>query len=151
VSLLPAFAAALLLAAGPAKPVVGPREKCPVCGMLVAKHPAWIAEIRFRDGTHVVFDGAKDLFKFALRLDDYGPATRRTDVEAMLVLDYYSLEPVPAREAWYVVGSDVYGPMGHELVPFARERDAREFLADHRGKRLLRFADVTAAVVKELD
>jgi nitrous oxide reductase accessory protein NosL len=150
-SLLPALAAALLLAAGPAKLAAEPREKCPVCGMFVAKHPQWIAEIRFADGSRVVFDGAKDLFKFALRMDDYGPATRRTDVASMTVLDYYSLEPVPAREAWFVVGSDVFGPMGHELVPFATERDAREFLADHRGRRVLRFADVTAALVGELD
>jgi nitrous oxide reductase accessory protein NosL len=143
--------AALLLLAGPAKLVAGPKEKCPVCGMFVAKHPGWIAEVRFGDGSRVVFDGAKDLFKFLFKVKDYGPAARRTDVAGMLVLDYYALEPVPAREAWFVVGSDVYGPMGHELVPFGREADAREFLRDHRGRRVLRFAEVTRALVEELD
>ena len=56
-----------------------------------------------------------------------------------------------ARTAWFVVGSDVLGPMGHELVPFAREAEAREFLRDHRGKQVLRFAEVTPALLKALD
>jgi len=144
-------AAALILLAGPAKLDPGPKEKCPVCGMFVAKHPAWAAEIRFGDGSRVLFDGAKDLFKFVFKVKDYGPSARRTDVERILVSDYYSLEPVPAGDAWFVVGSDVYGPMGHELVPFRLEADAREFLRDHRGRQVVRFSEVTPALVAELD
>jgi nitrous oxide reductase accessory protein NosL len=68
-----------------------------------------------------------------------------------LVTDYYALRRVDARGAWYVLGSDVFGPMGRELVPFAAEQDAREFLADHRGKRVLRFFEVTPAILKELE
>ena len=39
-------------------------DKCPVCGMFVAKYPDFLAQIIFRDGTYAVFDGAKDLFKY---------------------------------------------------------------------------------------
>lgn len=144
-------AAGLLLLAGPEPVKPGPREKCPVCGMFVARYPDWVAGIRFRDGSRALFDGAKDLFKLLFQVEDYGPVSRRTDVESIFVTDYYALTPVEARAAWYVVGSDVLGPMGHELVPFAREAEAREFLRDHRGRQVLRFAEVTPALVKALD
>jgi len=140
---------AVLAGPGPVKPE--PREKCPVCGMFVARYPDWIAGIRFADGSRVLFDGAKDLFKFRFRLEDYGPAARRTDIEAVFVTDYYAVRPVEARAAWYVVGSDVLGPMGHELVPFEKQEDARGFLADHRGKRILRFDEVTVDLLRSLD
>jgi nitrous oxide reductase accessory protein NosL len=50
-----------------------------------------------------------------------------------------------------VVGSDVYGPMGHELVPLADEAEAREFLADHKGRRTLRADGVSLALLEGLD
>jgi nitrous oxide reductase accessory protein NosL len=58
---------------------------------------------------------------------------------------------VDARAASYVSGSDVYGPMGRELVPFARREDAEEFRRDHHGTAILAFGDVTPDVVRALD
>jgi nitrous oxide reductase accessory protein NosL len=139
----------LLAAPEPVKP--RPGEKCPVCGMFVVRYPDWVAGIRFADGDRVLFDGAKDLFKFVLRYEDYGAVARRTDVAATFVTDYYTLKLVEARAAVYVMGGDVLGPMGQELVPFGRRQDAEEFKRDHRGQRLLRFDEVTPAILKALD
>jgi nitrous oxide reductase accessory protein NosL len=140
---------ALLLAGPEPKPLPG--EKCPVCGMFVARYPDWVAGVRFAGGDRVLFDGAKDLFKFLLKCEDYGAVMRRTDVAAVFVTDYYTLKPVEARAAFYVTGADVLGPMGHELVPFGRREDAEEFRRDHRGQRLHRFDEVTPALLKALD
>jgi len=148
---LAALAVGLSLLAGPEPVKPGPREKCPVCGMFVVRYPDWIAGMRFRDGTRVLFDGAKDLFKFRFKLEDYGPAAHRTDLEWIFVTDYYGVRQVDARAAWYVVGSDVLGPMGLELIPFEQEAEARDFLRDHRGKRLLRFDEITVELVQGLD
>jgi hypothetical protein len=41
----------------PVKP--GPKDKCPVCGMFVAKYPDWVAALVFSDGSTVFFDGVK--------------------------------------------------------------------------------------------
>lgn len=125
-------------------------EKCPVCGMFVARHPDWLAGARFADGGHAFFDGAKDLFRFLVGEVRDGQGHTARDVRSAFVTDYYSVQPVSAGEAWFVIGSDVLGPMGRELVAFADERAAREFLADHRGTRVLRFADVTPALLEEL-
>jgi nitrous oxide reductase accessory protein NosL len=142
---------AALLLAGPAPVVPRPDEKCPVCGMFVARYPDWVAGIRYQDGSRVLFDGAKDLFKFVMRFEAYGATAPRADVAAVFVTDYYSLKPLEAERAWFVIGADVLGPMGHELVPFARLEEAQEFLRDHRGRRLLRYQEVTPAEVRALD
>jgi nitrous oxide reductase accessory protein NosL len=150
------LAAAALLAAvchaadwKPAKP--GPGDKCPVCGMFVAKYPDFAAEVIYPDGRRAYFDGAKDLFKYLLSPKAYDPSRRRSEITAIHVTDYYSLAPVDGKRALYVIGSDVLGPMGKELIPFAVEKEAREFLADHKGKRILRFDEVTAELLKGLD
>lgn len=151
-----ALLASLACAAAPAGAgdrdfvVPTPADKCHVCGMFVARYPDWVAGVRFGDGGHAVFDGAKDLFKFLFAVERYAPKRTRADVRDVFVTDYYGVRQIDARAAWFVIGSDVLGPMGNELVPFAAEADAREFLKDHRGRRLLRFDDVTPALVKEL-
>jgi len=129
----------------------GTSEKCPVCGMFVAKYPDWVAEVTFRDGGHAVFDGPKDLFKFLAGMKDYAPGRTAADIDGVFVHDYYAVKPIDGRAAFYVLGSDTTGPMGRELIPFAREADAREFLRDHHGKKVLRFGEVTPSVLKELD
>ena len=55
----------------PFKP--GATDKCPVCGMFVAKYPDWVAEIIFKDGSAVYFDGCKDMFKYYFNLKRYNP------------------------------------------------------------------------------
>lgn len=133
----------------PVKP--SPKDKCPVCGMFVAKYPDFVAQVIFQDGSYAVFDGAKDLFKYYLNLKKYAPAKRVEDIASIYVTDYYSLELIDGPQAWYVVGSDVYGPMGKELIPFSKESDARGFMKDHKGKSLLRFKDVSVELIRGLE
>jgi nitrous oxide reductase accessory protein NosL len=50
-----------------------------------------------------------------------------------------------------VVGSDVLGPMGHEMVPLAGKEDAADFIKDHKGTRILTFEQVTKDLPPRLD
>jgi len=127
------------------------KDKCSVCGMFVARYPDWIAEVRFRDGGYAVFDGPKDLIKYLMDLTRYAPGRHREDIEAIFVMDYYAVRPIDGSTAFYVEGSYVKGPMGTEFIPFAKEVDAREFLKDHGGKRILQFTDITPAVLKQVE
>lgn len=133
----------------PAQPSV--KDKCPVCGMFVYKYPDWQAQIVFKDGSSQFFDGAKDLFKYYFNIRKYSPGRTRKEIAAVFVMEYYDLESIDATKAFYVVGSDVYGPMGHELIPFAALEDARAFKDDHQGRKILPFDQVTLRMVKELD
>ncbi len=125
----------------------GPGDKCQTCGMFVAKYPEFLAQIRLKKGPTLFFDGAKDMFKQYLKMG----SAERGDITAIYVTGYYNVKPIDATKALYVTGSDVNGPMGAELVSFPTDTAAKEFMRDHKGKRILRFKDVTPAVIKELD
>ena len=128
-----------------------PSDKCPVCGMFVAKYPDFAGQVIFRDGTAMFFDGAKDLFKYYLNLATYSPKRRQGDIASIFVTSYYSLSSIDGRKAWYVTGSDVFGPMGRELIPFENEAEAREFKVDHKGNAILRFPEVTVGVMRGME
>ena len=132
-------------------PSPGPKDTCPVCGMFVAKYPEWIATVGYRDGHAHHFDGAKDLFKYLLDISRWAPGHRAKDIVAIGVTEYYGLTLIDARTAWFVIGSDVLGPMGHELIPLMTEEDALEFMQDHSGRRILRFNEVDGEILKNLD
>jgi copper chaperone NosL len=134
---------------GPVKPST--KDKCPVCGMFVAKYPDFLAEILFKDGTYAVFDGTKDMFKYYLNLKKYNASKRTDDIEAVYVTDYYKLSFMDGVKAVYVIGSDIYGPMGRELIPFEKENDAKEFMKDHKGKAILKFGEINTEIVRSLD
>lgn len=122
--------------------VVDKDEKCPVCGMFVYKYPKWATQIYYGD-KHFSFDGVKDMIKYYFAHKD--------GITKMLVNEYYTQEAIDAREAYYVVGSDVTGPMGAELIAFKSKKDASEFSLDHKGKNVLGFDEITLEVVKKLD
>ncbi len=133
----------------PIKP--GPRDKCPVCGMFVVKHPDWIAEILFKDGSSAFFDGAKDMFRYYSNLKRYNPSKATGDIDSIYVTDYYNLTFIDGTQAHYVIGSDTYGPMGRELISIKGEEEAKDFLKDHKGKAILKFKEVIPKMLKRLD
>jgi copper chaperone NosL len=150
--------AALLavLAAGPQArgeepvPRPGQQDRCPVCGMFVAKYRHWVAAVVYRDQTRVFFDGAKDLFRYLFDLPRYAPAHKAEDIQSVYVTEYYDTDVIPATVAYYVIGSDAFGPMGHELVPLRTRAAAEEFMKDHRGRQILAYTNITPEVVGRL-
>ena len=119
--------------------------------MFVAKYPEWVATVLYQDGHAHHFDGAKDLFKYLLDLPRWAPGHQASQIQRIAVSEYYSLTRIDARSAWYVIGSDVLGPMGHELIPLASDEAAQEFMRDHGGRRILRFEQVDLPLLQALD
>lgn len=126
-------------------------DRCPVCGMFVYKYPKWVAQIIFKDGSYYFYDGAKDMFKHIFDTAKYTPGTTPENIRDIYVTDYYEVELIKAPSAFYVIGSDILGPMGHELLPFKDQESAQEFMEDHKGKAIMRFQDVTPAIIESLD
>ena len=144
--------ACTLVSAGEKGPITpAAKDKCPVCGMFVAKYPDFAAQINFKDDAYAVFDGVKDMFKYYFNLAKYNPGKKLTDIDSIYVTDYYDLKWIDGYKAFYVEGSDVYGPMGRELIPFEKKEGAEQFMTDHIGKSLLKFDEITYDLVKGLD
>ncbi|MCF6309580.1 MAG: nitrous oxide reductase accessory protein NosL [Sulfurimonas sp.] len=117
-------------------------DKCPVCGMFVYKYPKWVAQIFYKN-SHYSFDGVKDMMKYYYE--------HRKDISKILVIDYYSHETIDALKAYFVIGSDVYGPMGDEIVPFKSKSEAKVFSMDHKGFKVLNFDEIKEQEVYKLD
>ena len=128
---------------------VKPTEKCPVCGMFVAPYDIWLTQIINANETPLVFDGVKDMMAYYFNSELYGGGADLTQAE-IWVRNYYTLDYIDGRTAFYVVGSDVLGPMGDELIPFATLQEAENFKKDHQGTSILSFAEITAAQIMEM-
>ncbi len=124
------------------------KVKCPVCGMFVAKYPKWAALITENAHTHY-FDGVKDMMKFYIFDVDF--PYDRSKVSHIEVTDFYTLKAIDAKKAFYVVGSDVFGPMGNELIPFLTKDAAQNFMRDHSGDQIIMFNEITPKLVMGLD
>ncbi len=122
--------------------------KCPVCGMFVSKYPKWVARMKHDEKIHY-FDGVKDMMKYYIFDGDF--PYDRSEISEITVSDYYTLEEIPAKEAFYVLDSDIFGPMGRELIPFKSQKSAKAFMADHNGKAMVKFDEITDKMVMALD
>ncbi|WP_228026590.1 nitrous oxide reductase accessory protein NosL [Campylobacter californiensis] len=125
-----------------AEKIVVPKDaRCPICGMFVAKNPQWAAMIE-ADSEKFYFDGVKDMMKYYFK--------NNKNFNKLFVSDYYKLHKIDAKNAYFVVGSNVFGPMGDELIPFASQNEAINFAKDHAGKQILKFEDITEEMLKGL-
>ncbi len=124
-------------------------SRCPVCGMFVAKYPQWLTQVNMSDGSVEVFDGVKDMMAYYFAPQQFGAAAGSA-VDEIMVKDYYSQKWTDGKKAIFVLGSDVYGPMGHELIPFDSQAGADSFFKDHHGKKIYPFAEITPDVIESL-
>ncbi len=145
---------ALLVVSGIAsgKPLheVDQSEKCPVCGMFVASYEQWLSQIiSGGDAKPLVFDGVKDMMAYYFNGERYGGDTDLSTAE-IWVRNYYTLDYIDGRQAYYVIGSDVLGPMGDELIPFSTRQEAENFRKDHQGTAILTFEEITSSQIMEM-
>ena len=128
---------------------VKPETRCSICGMFVAKYEGWISQIRFADNSTFFFDGMKDLMVFYHNPAKYSKKNTK-DIKEIWTKDYYSQQWIDGFTAYYVIGSDVYGPMGKEFIPFAKRAAAENFVVDHKGEKIIVFQDITDELVQSL-
>jgi copper chaperone NosL len=125
------------------------KAPCGKCGMYPAQYPRWQAQIIFKDGTMTPFDGCKCLYNFLFAMEKFDQKHSRDDVEVAWVKDFNSGAWINAADAYYVVGSNMMGPMGKELIPFADQAAAKEFSGE-QGGTLMAYGDITPDVLKTL-
>ncbi len=118
-------------------------EDCANCGMPTAEFPKWKTVLTQDDKTQN-FCAPRCMFMTYLK-DSAG--LQKASIQ---VNEYYEQELIDAKSAFYVIKSDVTGPMGHDLVPFKDRASAEEFLADHKGEKVLDFEGVTMQVIQDL-
>ncbi len=116
--------------------------------MIILDFPGSKAQIHYKNGEVDTFCSTLDMFLFYLQ------PVRPRHIEAIYVNDMGRSDwqnPkgnwIEARDAFYVYGGDVMGPMGEALVPFLSRTDAEEYVRRHGG-RIVTFNDVTQEMLR---
>ena len=115
---------------------------CKHCGMPSQEFPQWYAKIVLE----------KEVFWFCsprcmlARYQEMKPATAKE----LWVKDYYTNKFIDARKAFYVTGSKVLGPMGHDFVPLQDEKAAKDFMKEHHGEELITFPAIDASMIQRV-
>lgn len=115
-------------------------DLCPVCDMYPARFPKNKCQLQTADGEVVHFCSTQCLFEYLKNSQQYGKPDLKT--KFIWVVDYDNGNWIYAPNAFYVVNSDVAGPMGKEAYPFVNIQNAKKFSSMHPGKVLL-FKEVT--------
>ncbi len=138
-------------------------QKCPVCGMVIGGKDAQGVTVTYKDGRvvgfggvaaavfkdgHVVgFEGARCLFIYNSVPEKYN--VNVADIAHQYVTDFVSKKMIELPKAFLVLGSNVKGPMGYELIPFTNRDEAAKFASENDGKWIVQLHEVTRAAQEE--
>ncbi len=126
---------------------------CLVRHFKVYKDPKWVAKIKVRNGQAVYFSSPKSMFEFYHRPGKWfevGVKSER-DFSEIVVTDFETLKPINAEKAFFVYGSRATSPSGDDLVPLATKEAAENFSKAYSGKRILKFDEVSDALIRLLN
>lgn len=131
------------------------KERCPVCGMYVSKYPQWITQLIYKHKNHehkFSFAGVKDMMKFYLNPKKWGdfPVSIK-QIKEVKVTDYNSQKPIDGKKAFYVLGSNVFGPMKKELIPFKSFEEAETFKKENKGTKIVKLDEILEVALYKLD
>jgi len=113
-------------------------ERCKNCGMKIDPTSAWNADLIGTDGQAVRFDTPRCAFTYWR-----GGKMQAKELRAQ---DYYDRKWRDGAELKFVLGGDVLGPMGPDLVPVDAPR-AGKFIQDHSADKAVTTAEVTMDVL----
>ncbi|MEW6410794.1 MAG: nitrous oxide reductase accessory protein NosL [Nitrospirota bacterium] len=123
---------------------------CKVCGMIIVDFPGAKGQIHYKNGRFDAFCSTLDMFLFYLQPDRPRNITAIYVNDMGVVGETRSLPRtnwIDARNAFYVYGGDIMGPMGEALVPFLEIKDAEVYIKKHGG-RIIRFSDVEMEILR---
>lgn len=120
---------------------ISPEDRCPVCGMIVAKHQKFASAIELVDHTTYYFCGTGCMIRTWMHPEIF-LIVSKSKLKRPVVRDYFTGREMDAREALWVAGSDIIGPMGPALVPLKGEKDLKVFMQRHGGKKQFRLHEL---------
>ncbi|RXJ69686.1 hypothetical protein CRV08_02995 [Halarcobacter ebronensis] len=119
----------------------------------IYKDPAWAAKIVTKENKEFYFISPKSLMEYY-----YNPAKwpetnihKEEDLKALVVTDYKTMKPIDAKKAFYVYGSHKVSLAGDDIPAFAQLDDAKKFMDENHGRRILKFSDLKEALIELLN
>lgn len=120
---------------------------CPVKRVSIKEHKDWLGFIQYNDGSIDPVSSTKYTFNFFFT----DGAKHFAGVKKIYLTDFKTKELIDASEAYYVFGSTMMSIGGDDVIPFAKEEDAQEFLEAYKGKKIYRFDRMDKNFINYLD
>lgn len=124
-----------------AAPACKKEERCKNCGMKIDPASSWNAQLIGMDGAPVRFDTPRCAFTYW--------RSGKMEAKDIQATDYYERVLRGSAELKFVVGGDVLGPMGPDLVPVEAPR-ASKFIQDHGADRAYLASEVMMDVLNAI-
>jgi nitrous oxide reductase accessory protein NosL len=118
---------------------ISEQDRCPVCAMPVAEHERFSAALALADGSAYYFCTPGCMLRAWLRPERYLNRPREQLLKPV-ARDYFTGDFIDGRNALWVAGSDVVGPMGPALVALKSEADLPVFRKRHGAVRVFRLS-----------
>lgn len=118
-------------------------EKDIICSLEPYKMPEFATQVEFKNGKKLTFSCLKCMMIFYYKntnWEEFG-AKSVEDIKYLKATDYKTHKTIDVSKGYFVYGSTLMGPKGDDLIPFEYEADAKEFMKDKSGKRIMTFAD----------
>lgn len=113
---------------------ISPTQLCPVKQVALPKNKDFIGVIAYKDNSYDVMSSAKYTFKQMYHVQK----SKKKEIANVWVLDYKTKKLIDSQTAYYVFGSTLMSVGGDDVIPFASQKDAQEFMQVHKGKQIYR-------------
>ncbi|PWJ36044.1 nitrous oxide reductase accessory protein NosL [Sediminitomix flava] len=117
------------------------KDTCSHCGMRNEDFKKWNAYIQ--DGTES-YTFCCTRCMIASKLENKDKLSAEAEYQ---VTDYYTLKIINADAGFYIMGSDVAGPMGKDFIVVDSKKAAEDFIKDHGGEKPVKFKDISMAML----
>lgn len=121
--------------------------------MPIYKSPAWVAKIVTKDSRELYFTSPKSMLEYYYNPQKW-PETKIDDVSQLkdiIVTDYKTGNPIDAKYAFYVYGSNKISYAGDDLPAFKSIDDAKYFMKNNKGRRVLSFDQLSKGLIELLN
>ncbi|NLC28489.1 MAG: hypothetical protein GX780_06920 [Campylobacteraceae bacterium] len=120
---------------------------CPIKNVSIQKHKDWLGYIQYNDSSIDPVSSPKYAFNFF-----HTDALKNfRGIFKLYMTDFKTGRLIDASEAYYVFGSRIMSVGGDDIIPFAKEEDAKEFLEANGGKKIYRFDRMDKNFIGYLD
>jgi len=120
--------------------------------MPLKKYEKWLAEAELENGQKKQFVSVKAMMQVYFHQPFFiKHGLLSAPIRNIYVQDWLSGKRIEAKKAYYVFGSRLVGPHGDDLIPFESEANAKRFIAEHGGTKILPFTRLSKTLIRYLD
>jgi nitrous oxide reductase accessory protein NosL len=126
---------------------ISPTQMCPVKQVTLPQNKDFIGVISYKDNSYDVMSSAKYTFKQMYHVQK----SKEKEIAHVWVLDYKTKKLIDSQNAYYVFGSTLMSVGGDDIIPFASQKDAQDFMQAHKGKQIYRIERMSEKFIDFLE